>query len=617
MNIFYEEDGSLKAASVMADNDTSLQVETPHGKRAKIKASNVLLKFAQPAANGFVEAAEQVAAEIDPDFLWECCGEVEFGFGDLAREYFGHEPTPVEAAAAALKLHGAPMYFYKKGKGRYKAAPAENLKAALAGAERKRLQEQKKAEYLEQLKAFQLPPDLQSQLNMLLYKPDKNSLEYKALEQACSETGLPPHKLLEKCGAIASPHDFHLNRFLAEHFPRGHGFAALEMPEALEGLPQSDARAFSIDDASTTEIDDAFSVHALPNGHWRVGVHIAAPALGILPGSPLDMVASDRLSTVYMPGGKITMLPDALVERFTLQEGRSCPALSMYLEVDPADFSIVASESRVERVEVAANLRHDTLEPFFNEETLRSGASDFPFGPELQWLWRFADKLEESRGRPDAGKTFQPDFNFSVRDGHVTISQRQRGTPIDKVVSELMIGVNSRWAKLLAENKLAAIFRAQEAGKVRMTTVPAPHKGMGLDLYMWSSSPLRRYIDLINQRQLLALLQESQPYYTARDEALLAAMRGHELASDAYNAFQRSMERYWSLRYLLQENIATAPAVVVKENLIRFENLPLFTRLTDMPDTAPGSLIEVEVGAVDLLDLEFGCKFRAALGVAD
>src|SRR5512135_292010 len=108
MNILYEEDGAIKVASVMADNTTSLQVETPHGKRAKIKGGNVLLRFEQPAISGFMEAAEKQVAELDTDFLWECCGADEFMFNELAADYFGHQPSPLEAAAVALKLHGAP-----------------------------------------------------------------------------------------------------------------------------------------------------------------------------------------------------------------------------------------------------------------------------------------------------------------------------------------------------------------------------------------------------------------------------------------------------------------------------------------------------------------------------
>jgi exoribonuclease-2 len=132
MNVFYEEDGGFKVGAILADNATSLQVEAPHGKRSKIKTASVLLRFEQPALSAFMDAAQRSAEQIDIDFMWECCGADEFDAEVLGREYFGHAPNVLEAAGLLLRLHGAPMYFYKKGKGRYKAAPADALRAALA-----------------------------------------------------------------------------------------------------------------------------------------------------------------------------------------------------------------------------------------------------------------------------------------------------------------------------------------------------------------------------------------------------------------------------------------------------------------------------------------------------
>src|SRR5512135_1091955 len=140
MNIFYEEEGAFKVGAILTDNTTSLQVESVHGKRSKIKATNVLLRFANPGLNEFMAQAEHIASDIDVEFLWQCSPPDEFGFDALATEYFGHAPSAIEAAGALMRLHSAPMYFYKKGKGHYKAAPPDALKAALASAEKKRIQ---------------------------------------------------------------------------------------------------------------------------------------------------------------------------------------------------------------------------------------------------------------------------------------------------------------------------------------------------------------------------------------------------------------------------------------------------------------------------------------------
>jgi len=612
MNVLYEEEGAFKVGAVLADQATSLQVEAPHGKRSKVKASNVLFHFEDARLAEFMGEAQKLADGLDADFLWQCCGEAEFSYETLAREYFGRAPRPVESAALLMKLHGAPMYFYKKGRGRYKAAPPDALKAALASVERKRREAEKRAEYVAQLMEFRLPEEFKPVLDQLLYRPDKASAQWKALDAACANLKLTPPRLLEKCGALASTHDYHLNRFLFEHFPRGAAFPAVEPPALPADLPRAGVEAFSIDDITTTEIDDAFSVSKLANGNVSIGIHIAAPALGIAPGSRIDGLARERLSTVYFPGSKITMLPEAAIERFTLAEGGDRPALSLYLEVGP-DSAIVSSETRVERVPIAANLRHYELEAVLNENTLASGRIEHRYAEELAALWRVAAALEAARRKEEAEFEPRAEYGFYVENDRVRIVRRLRGTPVDKIVSELMILVNSTWGARLAASSTAAIYRVRDRGKVRMSTVPAGHDGLGVESYAWASSPLRRYVDLVNQRQLLALARGETPPYRANEEALLAAMRDFESAHDAYGEFQRNMERYWCLRWLIQENVATVPATVIRESLARFDELPLVTRVPSLPALDPGTRVELAVSGIDLLDLTLRCEFKRRL----
>lgn len=612
MNVFYEEDGGFKVGAVLADNNTSLQVEAPHGKRSKIKAANVLLRFEQPALAEFMRDAQVAAEAIDVDFLWECCGDAEFDSAALASDYFGHAPNAIESAAVLVRLHGAPMYFYKRGRGRYKAAPEESLKAALAGIERKKQQAIQKQQYIDQLSASTLPAAFVPQLKTLLYKPDKNSIEFKALEEVCAAQHLTPARLIERCGGLPSSHDYHLDRFLFEYFPRGAAHVQLPPMDIAEDLPQAEVQAYSIDDAATTEIDDAFSVSALADGRVRVGIHIAAPALGVTLGSTAEAVAYERRSTVYHPAGKITMLPESVIERYTLGEGRDCPALSLYAELTP-DLHVVATETRIERVRIAGNLRHDQLEPVLNEETLASGSINHAQSSELLTLWRFAMQLKKVRRGDEPDGAQRPEFTFHIENDRVTIGRRARGSAIDTLVSELMIFVNSTWGRELAEKKTAGIYRVQSGGKVRMSTVPAAHEGLGVAQYMWASSPLRRYVDLLNQRQLIAAARNESPPYRAGDEALLAAMRGFEAAYEAYAEFQRNMERYWSLRWLLQEQRASVTATVIRENLVRLDELPLVLRVASLPDQPAGTRVELAVSEIDLLELSLHTEFRQAL----
>ncbi len=612
MNILFEEQGDFKVGTVLADNDTSLQVETASGKRAKVKAANVLLRFDAGGVSSFLAGAQKIADSIDVDFLWQCCAVEEFGFEPLAREYFGHAPQPLEAAGLLLKLHAAPMYFYRRGKGRYKAAPRESLSAALAALERKRLQAEQQQRFLNELLAGRMPVEFEPMRDRLLYKPDRNSTEAKALASACELLKLTPAKLFARCGGLRSTHDYHLRRFLFEYFPEGSGFPDIAIPELPQGLPLADVAAYSIDDAATTEIDDAFSVVAGADGSVRVGVHIAAPALGITTDSALDLAARARLSTVYMPGDKLTMLPQAAIERFTLSAGKSVPAISFYADFSP-ELEIRSTESRIETVRIEENLRHDTLDVVFNEDAVNAGHVEHRFGTQLLALHACASRLEAARGRTDAQREARAEYSFYVHNDRVEIVERRRGSPIDRVVSELMILVNTRWARLLDENNFAGVFRSQQDGRVKLSGVASAHQGLGVSQYIWASSPLRRYVDLINQRQLIALIRGDPPAYVRNSEALFSAMRAFELAYEAYAEFQRQMERYWCLRWIEQEGVQELSAAVIRESLVRLERLPLVVRVPSIPDLPPGSRVELAVGAIDLLELTLECEFRQRL----
>jgi exoribonuclease II len=609
MNVLYEETGSFKVGAVLAESDASLQVEAPHGKRTKIKAASVLLHFEAPPLAELMGRAETVAAEIDTDFLWQCCGAAEFGFADLAREYCGHVPSSLEAAAILIKLQSAPMYFYRKGKGRFRAAPADTLKAALASVERKRVQEEQIRSWADELQRGAVPDALRAMLPQLLYRPDRNRVETKALELACEASGLSAAKLFERAGALPSSHDYHLGAFLFEYFPRDSEVFDSIVADAPPNLPLAGVTAFSLDDASTTEIDDAFSLTRLANGRYRVGIHIAAPGLGFAPGSALDKIARARLSTAYIPGQKITMLPPQVIERYTLAEGRECPAVSLYLDINPLSHLVEGQETRIERVNIAANLRHHQVEALDAAFLAGEERGELPFEAELFFLWRLALELEAARGKP-ATQQDRIDYNFYVENERVRIVERRRGAPLDKLVAELMISANTNWGRLLADRGVPAIYRTQSNGKVRMTTVASPHQGLGVSHYIWASSPLRRYIDLLNQWQLLACLSGTAPPFGKNSAELVAAMREFELTYASYDQFQGKMEHYWCLRWLLQERVTLSRAQVLRDNLVKFEGIPLYVRVPSLPGLEVGSRVLLEIEGIDLIDNSVKARYK-------
>jgi len=613
VQLLYEEEGEVKVGTVLAQASASFQVESPHGRRSKVKQGNVLLTFDSPSAAELLDQARRYAETLDTEFLWQCSGG-EFDFRGLARDYVGREPSAVEAAGVLLKLQSAPMYFYRRGKGRFQAAPEQTLKLALAGLEKKKRQQAQAEAWTQALERFECPPEIAALKDELLYAPDRNRIETRAFEDACKKTGLSPARLFQRCGLLADTHAFHLNRFLHELFPRGADFAAHPNVAADAELPLAAAPAFSLDEVGTTEIDDAFSVVRLDSGRIRVGIHIAAPALGIAPGSALDAIARERLSTAYMPGRKYTMLPDDVVRTFSLDHGSAQPAVSLYFEVGP-DGLPLATHSRVERVNIAANLRHaqyDVLNAAF-EKGERAGLD---YEDELRELWHVALALEKRRGRPSTGAAIL-DYTFFIEDDRVRIVPRKRGSPLDKLVSELMILVNTSWGELLAGRDVAAIYRVQSTGKVRLSVHPEAHEGLGVGCYAWMSSPLRRYVDLVNQWQLVASLLGRRPPFTRTSEGLLSVLRAFEITYARYDEHQRAMETYWSLRWLLQEGREEVAGAVIRENLVRLEGLPLVVRASSLPELAPGTRVRLGIKEIDLLERSLDTVFREVLPGSD
>ena len=637
MYALFDDAGKFHAGRVMSEAESSLQVELDSGKRVKVKAANVMLRFDKPAPAELMAQATALASEIDLDLAWEFAPDADFGFADLAREYFDAKAGPEKQAAALLRLFEAPHYFRRLGKGLFKKAPQEVVQAALLGIERKKQVAAQIEAWATELVQGQCPAPVKTELFRILFKPDKNGAEYKAVVEASKRAQRSPLDLLTTAGAIESPYQFHWRRFLFEQFPKGYGFAAgLAAPAIKEALPLAAAQAFSIDDSATTEIDDALSVQGLGTGTVVFGIHIAAPGLAIAPDAALDKVARERLSTVYMPGFKITMLPDEVVQAYTLSEGRACPAVSLYVTLDEATLEIKGHETRLEQVPIVANLRHDKLDAVITEASLTgAAAADYPYATELGFAFRLARALkarrEVVRGKPE---TFnRPDYNFRLP-GHtgepggdeaVEIGTRQRGAPLDLIVAEAMILANSTWGGWLAEHGVPAIYRSQASLlpgiKVKMGTKPAPHAGMGVPQYAWATSPLRRYVDLVNQWQIIAVARHGRTAALAapfkpKDAALFSIISGFDAAYGAYNGFQQAIERYWTLRWLQQQGVSDIEATVMKEGLVRSDTLPLVFRLPGTESLPRGSRVRARINGADLLTLELHATLAARLDEA-
>ena len=622
MYVLYEEDGAFKTGHIMAEADATLQVESESGKRTKVKRANCIFTFASPAPDVLMPQADTLANEIDLPFLWECAPADEFDIETMGAEYFGHSPDTLEKTTLLLRLHSAPIYFHRRGRGRYRAAPPEILSAALAAQDKKQRTAEQTEAWAQAIAAGQLPDEVAQAAMALITKPDKNSQVWKALDAACTQRQTSPERLLLDAGAWPHALALHKGRFLANHFPRGTGFAPCEVPEIGRDLPLAEVEAYSVDDVSTTEIDDALSVTRLTDGNLCVGIHIAAPGLAVTKDSALDKLARARMSTVYMPGDKIPMQPDEVIAAFSLDEGRPVPVLSLYVTANPETGEILSHESRLERLAVRANLRHNTLDALITEASLADPDSELPYNDWIRPLWQLALALckqrEIVRGKPENNNrveySFYVDGDPDDPNSPVRLVPRLRNAPLDRLVAEYMILANSTWGGLLATHGLPGIYRSQQTGRVRMSTHALPHEAIGVPQYAWCTSPLRRYVDLVNQWQLIAAIEHgvSAPLvapFKPRDADLFAIIGGFESQYVAWHDFQNSMERFWCLRWLQQQQITECEANVLKEDLVRLSDAPMVVRLAGLPALERGQRIALHITGFDELALEMDCRF--------
>ena len=674
MHALFDEAGKFLAGRILSEAESSAQIELDSGKRVKVKAANILLKFDKPAPAELLAQAREIAAGVELPLAWEFAPEEEFGFAELARDYFSAQAPVTEQAGMLVALFEAPHYFRRAGKGRFRKASAEVLQQALAAIEKKKQIQAQIDAWAAELVAGTCPQPVREQLYKILFRPDKNAPEYKAVVEASRSAQKAPLDLLQAAGAIDSSYQFHWKRFLFDNFPKGTGFPPLAAPQPPADLPLADVQAYSIDDSATTEIDDALSVQGLGTGTVTLGIHIAAPGLAIQPGGDLDKLGRTRLSTVYMPGYKITMLPDEVVQIYTLDEGRANPAVSLYVTIDEASLAITATETRLERVPVTVNLRHDQLDHIVTEEWLQDASIQTENTPQalldlreqLSFLHRLAKQLkaqrEVVRGKPE---TFnRPDYTFRLsaarppeganapaggsaaseaasvgahkprNDGAepngsetVDITTRKRGAPLDLIVAEAAIVANSTWGNMLAEHGVPGIYRSQASlapgVKVRMSTKALPHAGIGVKSYAWATSPLRRYVDLVNQWQIIACARHGKTAALAapfkpKDAELFSIISSFDAAYSAYNGYQAGMERFWTLKYLQQNQITELDATVFKEGpngsfLVRADTLPLVLPVLGAQQLPRGARVRVKLGEIDEITLDVAGTLVARL----
>lgn len=623
MYVLYEDNGRFKAEKIFSKSDSTTQVEAASGKRSKIRNQKIFLEFNDTNPNELLEKAQQLSEAIDIDFLWQCAPDHDINPKTFAADYFGHEPNSIEITAMILVMHNAPVYFHKRARGTYKAAPAEILEAALAAIERKKQQDTQQDAWVEEIINGVWPEDFKDLAIHFLIKPDKNTLQYKAFENALKQLNTNAEQLLLDLGEFPSALALHHQRFLSNHFANGiHASDISYNPTEIE-LETADVIAYTVDDDDTTEFDDAISVTVLDNSILQLGIHIATPALAIYQNEKINEVAKQRMSSVYATGLKIPMLPKNVMQDFSLVAGTPKPALSLYVKINLDDGEIISSDTVLEKINVAANLSTNSKLESVTVEDIENHSQELEHAQWLRPLWQackhLIHKRELSRGSPEKPNKIEYDLKidgkYDDENARISIIQRKRDAPIQIIIAECMILANNLWGDRLQQHKLPGIYRSQQAGRTRMTTYPLPHESIGVPQYSWSTSPLRRYVDLVNQSQIIATTDAAKAagitaLYKPKNNDLFAIIGAFDNQYDAYNQYQNNIKRYWCLRWLKQENITTINANILRGDLVLLEGLPLVIKVPALPELNPDDLISIDIIETDEINLTVECRLR-------
>lgn len=380
-------------------------------------------------------------------------------------------------------------------------------------------------------------------------------------------------------------------------------------------------KLYTIDDASTREIDDGLSIEVFPDGQQRIWVHIADPTRWLSPGDELDLEARRRGTTLYLPTGSLPMFPEALATgAMSLRQGQICFALSFGITLDPEgavrDFEIHPS-----RIKPTYRLTYDDA-----DEMLSLGIQA---EEELEAIALWAKRRRQWRLTQGAISINMPESSIKVTDDEIVIDVLD-DSPSRQLVAEMMILTGEVAARYGQTHNLPVPFRNQArpelppeeelqllpAGPVRasairrcmprsgMSLTPERHASLGLDVYLQVTSPIRRYSDLLTHFQLKAHLRgDSLPFSQSEMQDLVTGVS--ETIQEAV-LVERQTNRYWSLEYLRRHPRAAWGTLVLRwlrehENLclVLLEELGLEFPARLHRTVKPGDRLQLQVTHAD------------------
>ena len=623
-------------------------------KVARIPSERVMLATSVLADEAerfeeFCDNARDASSEIDLSEVWDVLTDEqgESSLEDLAELYWPASPGALELTALLLCLERASDLFLS-GTGKYRPRTREEL-ANLLERRRREAENAREAQALvEAMSAGRLPEAMSVHQDSLLdalvgYAVHGEELPRRRVARELVEASSPAIRDLQRAcfemlvstGVFDADESLELRRagirsdFPSEALEEGRAVAAVFAPSGSDREDLTHLDAVTIDDEETADRDDALSLEVFESG-YRLGVHIADAGALVPRGGPMDLEADRRMASLYLPERTIPMLPDTLTRGAgSLDPGEERTAVSLLADVtqegDVTRWSVVPSTIRS-----AAALSYDEVDGL-----LQTGG---PRRPTMEGLHRLAGALRRKREARGAVNLDQPEMNVKVRaTGEIEVSVRDRSAPANQIVAELMILCNSLLARFCSENGLPAVYRSQRRPDLsdvpdlsgaderaapvmnryniarrmqaaRVSTDPMAHEGLGVSAYLQATSPLRRYPDLVVQRQVGGFLASGKPVYEPGEVESVAHRA--EVQIRELSRIEEGRRRHWFLKYLRGARLSPGGSdvfeAVVLDNggrrnaLLELLEFPFRVRAELPRSTAAGEVVTLRLQGVDL-----------------
>ena len=633
------------------DSNSRVKIGVSRGRdrtlpRDRVVEATGVVVSGDAEADSFVRQCEALASRIDLSEVWEVAvgAAAPIGLDDIAELYWNGTPSPSQRVALLLHLERDTLHFSREAED-FSPRPPEQV-AEMSERRRRKAENARQAEALMDalsrgLLADRISPyqrDLLDHLRGYTVHGDSYTRATVAREMLArtGRRGGDPQRaafdLLTTVGLLDPDEPLELERAgIVEEFPAEviTEAASIDLDAALARSPREDLTslaALTIDDAGTEDRDDALSVERVGDGMYRLGIHIADAAALVPSGGAMDGEADRRIASLYTPDRRVPMLPPEVSGGAgSLMAGERRGALSLIVEV--------TDEGEVEAWRILPSVVRSRAALTYDEadEAIRDGNG--PWSGALTSMHCIADGLERKRKEKNAVTVDSPEMRITIADsGEVEVSVTARSTPARSTVMELMILCNSLLARYCRENRLPAAYRSQPTPDLTglpdlpdgpfkrfqlfrrlqpasISTVPDSHGGLGVEEYIQATSPLRRYPDLVMQRQIGRHLRTGEARYSAEEVASVCHRADVQLRE--LSGIENERRRYWFLKYLRQQTGASDgeeplfPAVVLENRPGR----PALMELSDYPfrfrsrlplDVQDGETVATRLKGVDL-----------------